>query len=95
MDDAYKIANFDKVNEKRKMLETENFELAQKIKKLNKDHEKEVMELKSIRELQQENKKCKEVIGNIYSLLNDYEMQNDDVISSYCGEIRNVMKGVE
>ena len=51
--------------------------------------------LDSIRELQQENKKCKEVIGNIYSLLNDYEMQNDDVISSYCGEIRNVMKGVE
>lgn len=32
MDDAYKIANFDKVNEKRKMLETENFELTQKNK---------------------------------------------------------------
>lgn len=46
MDDAYKIANFDKVNEKRKMLETENFDLAQKIKKLKKEHEKEVSELK-------------------------------------------------
>lgn len=46
MNDAYKIANFDKVNEKRKMLETENFDLAQKIKKLKKEHEKEVSELK-------------------------------------------------
>lgn len=46
MDDAYKIANFDKVNEKCKMLETENFVLAQKIKKLKKEHEKEVSELK-------------------------------------------------
>ena len=46
MNDAYKIANFDKVNEKRKMLETEKFDLAQKIKKLKKEHEKEVSELK-------------------------------------------------
>lgn len=46
-------------------------------------------------ELLEENQKCKEVIGNIYSLLNDYEMQNDDVISSYCREIRNVMKEVK
>lgn len=46
MDDAYKIANFDKLNEKYRMLEGNNFELTQKIKKLNKDHEKEVMELK-------------------------------------------------
>lgn len=46
MDDAYKIANFDKVNEKCRMLEGNNFELTQKIKKLKKEHEKEVMELK-------------------------------------------------
>lgn len=46
MDDAYKIANFDKVNEKCRMLEGNNFELTQKIKKLNKDHEKEVTELR-------------------------------------------------
>lgn len=46
MDDAYKIANFDKVKEKCRMLEGNNFELTQKIKKLKKEHEKEVMELK-------------------------------------------------
>ena len=50
---------------------------------------------KYIQGLEKENQKYKEAIGNIYSLLNDYEMQNDDVISSYCREIRNVMKGVE
>lgn len=58
VDDAYKIANFDKVNEKRKMLETENFDLAQKIKKLKKEHEKEVSELKK------ENKRLRDELYN-------------------------------
>lgn len=58
MDDAYKIANFDKVNEKCRMLEGNNFELTQKIKKLKKEHEKEVMELKK------ENKRLRDELYN-------------------------------
>ena len=58
MDDAYKIANFDKVKEKCRMLEGNNFELTQKIKKLKKEHEKEVMELKK------ENKRLRDELYN-------------------------------
>lgn len=46
-------------------------------------------------EVLKQNQKYKEVFENVCSLLNDYEMQNDEIISSYCKEIRNAMKEVE
>ena len=41
--------------------------------------------------LKRENKKYKEVIDKLKSLLNDYEMQDDEVINAYCKEIREVV----
>lgn len=38
--------------------------------------------IKTIKDLQKK-------IGNIYSLLNDYECQGNEVIDAYCEEIRN------
>lgn len=39
-------------------------------------------------------KKYKEVIDKVKSLLCDYEMQDDEIISLYCKEIRNALKEV-
>ena len=58
MNDAYKIANFDKVNEKCKMLETDNFNLSQDIKKQRKNYEKQLDELKK------ENQKLRDEINS-------------------------------
>lgn len=57
--------------------------------------ENETKLIDEMKKLEKENQKYKEVIENICSLLNDYEMQNDEIISSYCKEIRNAMKEVE
>lgn len=56
--------------------------------------ENETKLIDEMKKLEKENQKYKEVIENICSLLNDYEMQNDEIISSYCKEIRNAMKEV-
>ena len=57
--------------------------------------ENETKLIDEMKKLEKENQKYKEVFENVCSLLNDYEMQNDEIISSYCKEIRNAMKEVE
>lgn len=44
--------------------------------------------------LQQESKELRKIFDKIENLLNDYEMQNNEVINIYCKEIRNCLKEV-
>lgn len=56
MDDAYKIANFDKVNEKYRMIESDNKLLKETIKGKDKHYLKIIEEKnKRIKELEEEN----------------------------------------
>lgn len=73
-------------------------EFIEKIKEINVTVPDEIFFLeynKCVYDILKENQKYKEVFENVCSLLNDYEMQNDEIISSYCKEIRNAMKEVE
>ena len=45
--------------------------------------------------LQQESKELRKIFDKIENLLNDYEMQNNEVINIYCKEIRNCLKEAE
>ena len=45
-----------------------------------------------IRHLRDENKQLRKILDKIRSLLSDYEMQDNEVISIYCKEIRNCLK---
>lgn len=51
--------------------------------------------LRKVAELTNENSKYKEAFDKIGSLLSDYEMQDNEVISIYCKEIRDILKEVE
>ncbi len=48
-----------------------------------------------LNKLQQENQKYKEVFEKIKSLLNDYELQDNEIIKLYCEEIKSCLKEVE
>ena len=50
--------------------------------------------LRKVAELTNENSKYKEAFDKIGSLLSDYEMQDNEVISIYCKEIRDILKEV-
>ena len=49
---------------------------------------------KKLSRTEKKNKRYKEVINKVKSLLCDYEMQDDEIISLYCKEIRNALKEV-
>ncbi len=44
---------------------------------------------------QNENQKYKEIFEKIKSLLNDYELQDNEIIKLYCEEIKSCLKEVE